>query len=149
MTTMLSPSKKPYIIVLGNEKGGTEKSTISMHIIIHFLRLGYTVGSVDVDARQGTLSRYLENRKTYMNKTGKTLPVSDHSPILKSVSEIQKVAEQEETERLQKCFEGMSAKDFIIIDTPGTDSFLSRLAHSYADTLITPLNDSFVDLDML
>src|SRR5690606_15270310 len=29
------------------------------------------------------------------------------------------------------------------------DSHLSRLAHSYADTLLTPLNDSFVDLDVL
>lgn len=141
--------KKPYIIVLGNEKGGTGKSTISMHIIIHLLRSGYAVGSIDVDARQGTLSRYLENRKAYIQRTGKTLPTSDHYPIFKSHFDAQKIAEQDETARLQSCFQEMMTKDFIVIDTPGTDSFLSRLAHSYADTLITPLNDSFVDLDML
>lgn len=149
MTSAPPHVKKPYIIVLGNEKGGTGKSTISMHIISHLLRLGYTVGSIDVDARQGTLSRYLENRKAYMAKTGKELPMSDHYPVFKSASDSQKMAEQEETSHLQSCFEKMAAKDFIVIDTPGTDSFLSRLAHSYGDTLVTPLNDSFVDLDML
>jgi len=149
MTSTSPPIKKPYIIVLGNEKGGTGKSTISMHIISHLLRLGYTVGSIDVDARQGTLSRYLENRRAYMTKTGKVLPISDHYPVVKSVADSQKIAEQEETDQLQACFEKMATRDFIVIDTPGTDSFLSRLAHSYADTLVTPLNDSFVDLDML
>ena len=38
---------------------------------------------------------------------------------------------------------------FIVIDTPGHNSYLGRLAHSMADILITPLNDSFVDLDVL
>jgi chromosome partitioning protein len=42
-----------------------------------------------------------------------------------------------------------STHDFVVIDTPGTDSYLMRLAHSMADTLITPLNDSFVDFDVL
>lgn len=147
--TPTSPIKNPYVIVLGNEKGGTGKSTISMHIISHLLRLGYTVGSIDVDARQGTLSRYLENRRAYMTKTGKVLPISDHYPVVKSAADSQKMAEQEEADQLQTCFEKMVTRDFIVIDTPGTDSFLSRLAHSYADTLVTPLNDSFVDLDML
>ena len=32
---------------------------------------------------------------------------------------------------------------------PGGDSYLARLAHACADTLITPLNDSFVDFDLL
>jgi chromosome partitioning protein len=36
-----------------------------------------------------------------------------------------------------------------VIDTPGSDTYLMRLAHSMADTLITPLNDSFVDFDVL
>jgi len=42
-----------------------------------------------------------------------------------------------------------STHDFVVIDTPGSDSYLMRLAHSMADTLITPLNDSFVDFDVL
>ena len=39
--------------------------------------------------------------------------------------------------------------DYIVIDSPGGDSHLSRLAHACADTLVTPLNDSFVDFDLL
>ena len=39
--------------------------------------------------------------------------------------------------------------DFVVIDTPGSDTHLSRLAHTWADTLLTPLNDSFIDLDLL
>jgi chromosome partitioning protein len=39
--------------------------------------------------------------------------------------------------------------DFIVIDTPGSDSYLMRLAHSMADTLVTPINDSFLDFDAL
>ena len=42
-----------------------------------------------------------------------------------------------------------NSHDFVVIDTPGNDSYLMRLAHSMADTLITPLNDSFVDFDVL
>jgi chromosome partitioning protein len=45
--------------------------------------------------------------------------------------------------------EQLSGQDFIVIDTPGNDTHLSQLAHSHADTLVTPLNDSFIDLDVL
>jgi chromosome partitioning protein len=41
------------------------------------------------------------------------------------------------------------AFDFIVIDTPGSDTYLMRLAHAMADTLVTPINDSFLDLDIL
>ena len=37
----------------------------------------------------------------------------------------------------------------VVVDTPGHDTFLMRLAHSMADTLITPINDSFLDFDVL
>ena len=39
--------------------------------------------------------------------------------------------------------------DFVVVDTPGNDTYLMRLAHSMADTLVTPLNDSFLDFDVL
>ena len=39
--------------------------------------------------------------------------------------------------------------NFIVIDTAGIDTHLTRLAHSMANTLITPLNDSFVDFSVL
>lgn len=142
-------TQKPYIIVLGNEKGGTGKSTVSMHVIISLLRMGFSVGSIDVDARQGTLSRYLDNRKEYISKMANSLPISDHIPLLPSSHPIREEAIKEDQENLQKALDQHSSKRFILIDTPGSDSPLSRAAHSVADTLITPINDSFIDLDML
>lgn len=140
---------KPYIIVLGNEKGGTGKSTLSMHLIVHLLRLGFKVGSIDIDARQGTLSRYIENRHKFIELSGKQLPTPNHHAILKSNLPIITEAQKEEKEKFLSCLNTLKDKDFILIDTPGNDTFLSQLSHSYADTLITPLNDSFIDLDML
>ena len=145
-----APKKeKGFVIVLGNEKGGTGKSTVSMHIITHLLRLGFSVGTIDIDARQGTLTRYIENRLTYCRAAGLSLVIPDHHPVYKSTSESLETAKAEEEKRLLDAMENLKEKDFIIIDTPGTDSHLSRVAHSYADLLITPLNDSFVDLDMI
>jgi chromosome partitioning protein len=142
-------TEKPYIIVLGNEKGGTGKSTLSMHLIIHLLRLGFTVGSIDVDARQGTLTRYFDNRRHTAEIQKIDLPLPDHYPLFKSTKPVLQDAEAEDKERFHALLNGFHDKDFVVIDTPGSDSFLSRLAHSHADTLITPLNDSFLDLDML
>ena len=148
---LMSSSKpdKTYIIVLGNEKGGTGKSTASMHIITYLLRQNYKVASIDVDARQGTLTRYVENRRLRAANTGENLPLPDHEAIFRSSLTNVTEAEAEEKEKITKAVEQFKNHDYIVIDTPGSDSYLSRLAHSHADTLITPLNDSFVDLDML
>jgi len=142
-------AEKAYVVVLGNEKGGTGKSTASMHIITHLLRQNYKVGSIDVDARQGTLTRYVENRRIRSKNKGEDLPLPDHEPIFKSTLPNVSEAEAEEKEKISEAMQKFQNHDFIVIDTPGSDSYLSRLAHSFADTLITPLNDSFVDLDML
>ena len=37
----------------------------------------------------------------------------------------------------------------IVIDTPGRDDSIARAAILKADTLVTPMNDSFVDLDLI
>jgi chromosome partitioning protein len=142
-------TQKPYIIVLGNEKGGTGKSTVSMHVIVSLLRMGFSVGSIDVDARQGTLSRYIDNRKTTSAEMSNPLPLPEHVPILPSQTSLREDAIKEDQNNLEQALRQLSSKRFIVIDTPGSDSFLSRAAHAVADTLITPLNDSFIDLDML
>lgn len=139
----------PYTIVLGNEKGGTGKSTAAMHVITSLLRNGHSVATIDVDARQGTLTRYIENRRARKEATGEDLPMPDHVPIFKSTLPIVEEAEDQEKTQMNEIISRFKGYDFLVIDTPGSDSYLSRLAHSYADTLITPLNDSFVDLDML
>lgn len=142
--------RRAYVIVLGNEKGGTGKSTAAMHIITSLLRQGYKVGSIDVDARQGTLSRYVENRKARLQKNPQeNLPIPNHFPIFRSENQNVEEAKSDDAKKLSEIINKLDDCDYIVIDTPGSDMYLSRIAHSYADTLITPLNDSFIDLDML
>lgn len=139
-----------HIIVFGNEKGGSGKSTAAMHTAIALLRLGYKVGTIDLDARQGTITRYLKKRFQFITRLRQHLPSPMHMSILRS--RLETVAEQqaEEASFLKMALDELGPEsDFIVIDTPGTDCYLSRLAHSHADTLITPMNDSFIDLDLL
>ena len=127
------------VIVLGNEKGGTGKSTIAMHLVVALLRQGKSVGSIDLDARQATLSRYAENRRR-----NQSLPQPDHRAVPPSGDQ------EADAAAFQKHFEELRDRhDVIVIDTPGSDHPLSRLGHSFADILVTPLNDSFIDLDLL
>jgi chromosome partitioning protein len=146
----LAPAKKAHVIVLGNEKGGSGKTTTGMHLIISLLRLGFTVGSIDIDSRQRSISRYLENRRQTMLKEEVALPQPQHVIIQRSPFNVVQEAEEDERDRLTKAIERLAqANDFVVIDSPGSDTYLSRLAHAYADTIITPINDSFVDLDVL
>ncbi len=135
------------VIVVGNEKGGSGKTTTSMHLIVSLLHLGFKVVSIDLDVRQQSLSQYIENRQR-LNQ-GKKLLMSQHFQI----SEGSKVSVPEQNTEYQSQLEKimLQAKeyDFVIIDTPGSDTFLSKFAHSLADIIITPFNDSFVDLAVL
>ncbi|MDR2464083.1 MAG: division plane positioning ATPase MipZ [Holosporales bacterium] len=139
---------EPYVVVLGNEKGGTGKSTIAMHLIVSLLKQGARVASVDLDARQGTLSHYIANRQRTQKEFANVI-VPEHTAIFQSDHTDRIAAHQDEEQRFKTTLEFYREYDYIVIDTPGNDTFLSKLAHSFADTLITPLNDSFVDLDML
>jgi chromosome partitioning protein len=143
------PAARPRVIVLGNEKGGSGKSTAAMHLIVGLLRAGKTVGSIDIDSRQATLTRYLENRAILAEKKGVDLPLPTHRLIPRAkVSDPNAAAD--EAERFTEALDALSRNcDVVVIDTPGSDDALSRLAHSCADTLITPMNDSFVDFDLL
>jgi chromosome partitioning protein len=131
------------IVVVGNEKGGTGKSTVAMHLVVALLRQGKSVGSLDLDARQATLSRYVENRRR-RDPEGCNLPHPDHRAVPPSGDEARDAA------LFREHFDELRARHkVVVIDTPGSDLPLSRLGHSFADILVTPLNDSFVDLDLL
>jgi chromosome partitioning protein len=143
------PRRKPHVIVLGNEKGGSGKSTTAMHVIVALLRDFHRVGSIDLDARQGSLSRYFENRRAFVAESGVALPLPEHHRLPRSTLDSASAAREEEAGRLDAAMRALSECDFIVIDTPGSDNSLSRLGHARADTLITPLNDSFLDLDLL
>ena len=143
------PAKPAHVIVVGNEKGGSGKSTTAMHIIVSLLRDGYEVGTLDLDARQGTLTRYINNRRRSA-AAGESLPLPRHQFLQPSELPTRAEAEAEDRERFDQLYAEMRVLcDFVVIDTPGANTYLGRLAHSHADTLVTPMNDSFLDLDML
>ncbi len=137
------------VIVLGNEKGGSGKSTTAMHVIVALLARGFRVGSIDLDARQGTLSRMLENRAAYGTASGRALSLPEHRRVARVEAATRAEAEAAERVALDAALRDLRGLDFVVIDTPGSDSFLSRLGHASADVLITPLNDSYLDLDLL
>ena len=141
---------RPYLIVLGNEKGGSGKSTTAMHIVVALLHEGYRVGTIDLDARQKSLTRYIENRRAYCEKKGTELLHPIETVVPRSELRTSDEAEVDEKERFETAYMSLAdTVDIIVIDCPGSDTFLSRLAHTAADTLVTPVNDSFVDLDLL
>ncbi len=150
MPTHLSMNSKQHKvrrIVVGNEKGGSGKSTTVMHLAVSMLRGGLKVACIDLDARQGTISRYFENRLAYSKQNEIELP----NPLMMGISPEDVSGDEPELEKLiqEKIDKAAEDVDVVIFDSPGSDSPLSRMAHSFADILITPLNDSFIDLDVL
>ena len=144
------PRKSAHVIVCGNEKGGSGKSTTAMHIAVALLKSGYRVATVDLDGRQLSLTRYIENRKRWSASARLSLEVPNHFHVPPARRET--IADTE-GEEFRKLTEGLAeiegGHDFVVIDTPGSDTFLNRMAHRIGDTLITPMNDSFVDFDVL
>ena len=139
-----------HIIVMGNEKGGSGKSTLAMHITVSLLALGKRVAIIDLDGRQQTISRYLDNRATYMASNDAQLDIPSYVSVPVSSKSDIKQRQEEEQENLQAVLDRYQKEmDFILVDCPGNDTWLSRLAHALADTLVTPMNDSFIDLDLL
>ncbi len=134
-----------HIIVLGNEKGGSGKSTTAMHILVALLNSGKTVGALDLDLRQSTFHRYIENRTANPDAVG--LPLVQRLSL--SAHDSKRLAASEEEENFTTALAALSALDFIIIDCPGAHTHYAQLAHAVADTLITPLNDSLIDFDLL
>lgn len=140
--TNFRPPTTPRVIVFGNEKGGTGKSTLAMHLAVALLNRGLKVATIDLDARQGTISRYVANRRLYAERSGHTVPMPEHIALDMSPHQI---IEQD----LAHALAHVASCQAVIIDTPGHDSALSQAGHGYADVLVTPINDSLIDLDVI
>jgi chromosome partitioning protein len=137
--TLARPAR---VIVVGNEKGGSGKSTVAMHIAMALIKSGQSVATIDLDSRQKSFTHYIENRRAWAQHVGRDLEIPEHLCLDATNDD----NGQALTDAVDALVQGHS---FIVIDTPGHDSDLTRRAHAMADTLITPLNDSFVDLDVL
>ena len=152
--------RSAHVIVLGNEKGGSGKSTTCMHIVVGLLKAGQRVATVDLDSRQKSLTHYVENRRAWAarpniqlelwERAGIKLELPTHYCVERAESSSIEANETTEIANFSAAVSPVERSyDFLVIDTPGNDTFLMRLAHSIADTLITPINDSFLDLDVL
>jgi chromosome partitioning protein len=130
---------EPHFIVFANEKGGTGKSTTAVHTAIALAASGHRVAALDLDQRQRTMTRYLENRAATVRRLDVKLPMANFE-----------VLEEQSEPALAAAVERLSANaDVLVIDTPGRDDAIARAAIVRADTLVTPMNDSFVDLDLI
>ncbi len=148
--TVAPKDDKGHLIVVSSQKGGTGKSTIAFHLAVSLLRRPSSVHTIDLDSEQGSLTRYVENRRAYMARTGAVLPIPRHATISPSVMKDRDEARADELERLGAILaHAVSTHDFVVVDTAGSAAFLGRVAHEFADTVVTPLNDSLLDLDVL
>jgi len=139
-----------HVIVVGNEKGGSGKSTTAFHLAIYLLYQGYKIASLDVDSRQQTLTHYVRNRRDWARLRGLPLPHTTHFHLPLARGDSVRENHRLEFDLFRQALgEVEQGADFIIIDTPGFDTNLTRLAHSLADTLVTPVNDSLIDLAVM
>jgi chromosome partitioning protein len=142
---------QPRVIVVGNEKGGAGKSTIAIHLATALLHGGAAVAIMDLDLRQSSMGRFFHNRHAWLaSEAGVSLP----EPLMRHPAEdgvaLARAEPAEQMSRFEEAFAaGYQDAEFLIIDTPGGDTPLSRAAHARADLIVTPMNDSFVDFDML
>jgi chromosome partitioning protein len=143
-------SRPAHVIVLGNEKGGSGKSTTAMHIIVALLKSGARVASIDTDGRQRSLTRYVENRAVWARKCGVQLEMPNHFAVPLATGELVSDIEGREFRAFAEAVSRTEyGYDFVVVDTAGSNSYLMRVSHAMADTLITPINDSFIDFDVL
>jgi chromosome partitioning protein len=133
-------SQMPHIIVFANEKGGTGKSTTCVHTAVALASQGSRVGVLDLDHRQRTAARYLENRRATAQRREVDLPTPESA-----------VPAGGEDADLDRAFDGLVEQgiDFLIVDTPGRDDPFARRMAERANSLVTPMNDSFVDFDLI
>jgi len=139
-----------HVVVLGNEKGGSGKSTTALHIAVALLKAGQRVATVDLDSRQKSFTHYIDNRRAWAERARIKLDLPTHYCVARAEGNSLQGNEAQELAAFTKAIGEIERNhDIVVIDTPGSDTFLMRLAHSMADTLVTPLNDSFVDFDVL
>jgi len=135
------------VIVVGNEKGGAGKSTIAIHTATALLHGEAKVAVLDLDLRQQSTAHFFAHRRAWLDANGATAPM----PVATGLdADLAKATEEDALARFQDAFaKARDEADFVLIDTPGSDTAISRAAHGLADLIVTPMNDSFVDFDML
>jgi chromosome partitioning protein len=141
--------RSAHVIVVGNEKGGTGKSTLSIHLTVALMKAGFRVATIDLDTRQQTLTRFFENRRSWAQTAPWDVELPFHHALQRGNSDNVRDNETVEFSAFADAISQVEhAYEFVVIDTPASDSYLMRLAHSLADTLVSPVNDSYIDVDV-
>ncbi len=133
------PKTQAKIITVANEKGGVGKSTVAFHLAVALADTGHKVLAIDLDRRQQSLTRAFTNRGGTAKRLGIRLPLPRHLLL-------------QQPSGAQLCQEVARAGwdcDYVVIDAAGHDSPIARRAIALADLLVSPVNSSFVDLDLL
>src|SRR5688500_4519076 len=129
--TSQGQSGSAHAVVLGNETGGAGQSTTALHIAVALMKACQRVATLDLDCRRQSSTRYIGNRSAWARRTGLDLEIPVHRCI--KLGETMQIADNE-TSEFQQFMDAVSVVersfDFIVIDTPGSDSYLMRLAHS-------------------
>ena len=135
-------AQSAHVVVLGNEKGGSGKSTTALHIAVALLKAGQRVATIDLDSRQQSFTHYIENRRDWAQRARVRLDLPTHFCIERGESASVEANEAREFANFSRAISSIEhTHDVVVIDTPGNDTYMMRLAHSMADTLVTPLND--------
>ena len=138
-----SYGSRSKVIVVANQKGGSGKTTVAVNVAVGLIRAGMSVAVIDADSKQESLTHYIENRAAWARLRGVDLPIP-------TPERLTQVSLQDADSSFATELDELSARyQAIVIDTPGYDDAASRVIHAKADVLVTPLNDSFVDLDVL
>lgn len=137
------------VIVVGNEKGGAGKSTLAIHLVAGLMQADHSVAVMDLDLRQRSLAAFLSNRRAWLAANNATAPMPIEPDAFADGAKLARAPEEEQLARFEAAFAAARSADYIVIDTPGGDTALSRAAHGRADQVVTPMNDSFVDFGLL
>lgn len=133
------PRSQARIITVANEKGGVGKSTVAFHIAVALADTGHKVLAIDLDRRQQTLTRAFMSRAGTAKRLNLRLPQPRHVLLMQQSAAVlcQEIARM-----------GWDC-DYVVIDAAGHDSGIARRAVAIADLLVSPVNSSFVDIDLI
>jgi len=138
------------VVVVGNEKGGAGKSTIAIHLTTALAWQAARVAVIDLDLRQQSLGRFLASRRTWLAASEAEAPMPGEIRLADEPAKFAAANADGGVARFEEILaEARATADYVVIDTPGGHTPLSQAAHAAADLIVTPMNDSFVDFDLL
>jgi len=137
-------AKSARVIVVGNEKGGSGKSTVAMHIAVALSRSGQDVATIDLDVRQKSFTRYVDNRRAWdkLKSGARKLDIPEHF-CFGTMSSPSTDEEAAGCRAFEETVNTLADRyGVVVIDTPGHDGYLTRYAHN--QSALVKVGDSVI-----